>query len=189
MAKAGRKRKPGKRTKSGQLSRAGLVPYDHGNERAQAMRALYGDNWSDPIGRAYEAGLLGHGENAKGSDAKTVLDFARSLHVAYWRAYMIGPIRCTLAASGGKQTGDIIDFDAEKTRRREKWLNESLTFVSSMGVRRAFDQLVIDVNPDNGPDWLDRIIWDQRRGKETASPSDHARLRAALDALETLSGC
>lgn len=184
MARTGRKRKPGKRTKSGQLSRAGMVPYDRGNERAQAMRALYGDNWSDPIGRAYEAKLLG-----EGSDAKAMLDFARSLHVAYWRAYIVGPIRCTLATSGGKLTGDVIDFDAAKTRKREDWLNASLSFVTGMGVRRTFDQLVIDVNPDHGPDWLDRIIWDERKNKATASASDHAKLRAALDALETLAGC
>lgn len=184
MARAGRKRKAGQRTKSGRLSRAGVVPYDRGTERAQAMQALYGDNWSDPIGRAFEAKLLG-----EGSDAKAMLDFARSLHVAYWRAYMVGPIRCTLGGSDAKQTGDVIDFDAEKTRRREKWLNESLSCVSSMGVRRQFDQLVLDVNPDHGPDWLDRIIYDEKRGKATATQSDRAKLRAALDALETLSGC
>ncbi|MFN3627442.1 MAG: hypothetical protein ACK4S3_06135 [Parvibaculum sp.] len=184
MARAGRKRKSGARTKSGRLSRAGVTPYDHGTERAQAMRALYGDNWSDPIGRAFEAKLLGEGSNAK-----AMLDLARSLHVAYWRAYMVGPIRCTLGASDGKQTGDVIDFDAERTRRRETWLRESLSFVAGMGVRRQFDQLVLDVNPDHGPDWLDRIIYDEKRGKATATASDHGKLRAALDALETLAGC
>lgn len=180
-SRAGRKRKAGQRTKSGRLSRAGLIPYDRGTERAQAMRALYGDNWSDPIGRAFEAKLLG-----QGSDAKAMLDFARSLHAAYWRAYMVGPIRCTLGASTSKQTGDVIDFDAVKTRRREEWLNQSLAFVSRMGVRRQFDQLVLDVNPDHGPDWLDRIIYDERARKATASTADHAKLRAALDALEIL---
>lgn len=181
MARAGRKRKAGARTKTGRLSRAGAIPYDKGSERAQMMRTLYGDNWADPIGRAFEAGLLGEPD-----EAKPLLDYARSIHVAYWRAYLIGPIRCTLSQNGGKQTGDVIDLDAVKTRKREEWLNDNLRCVSQMGVRRQFDQLVIDINPDYGPDWLDRIIYDRRARKATASVSDHAKLRAALDALETL---
>lgn len=185
MARAGRKRKTGQRTKTGRLSRAGICPYDKGTERAQAMRALYGDNWADPIGRAFEAGLLGPAD-----EAKPLLDYARSLHVAYWRAYTTVPVGSALRNAGSSRTtgADIIDLDCEKAKRREQWLNADLACVSSMGVRRQFDQLVIDVNPDHGPDWLDRMIYDKRTGKQTASARDHAAFRAAMDALETIAG-
>ncbi len=180
----GRKRKSGQRTKSGRLSRAAQFTHDKGTERAQAMRALYGENWADPIGRAYEAGLLG-----SGNEAKNLLDTARSIHVAYWSAYVEQPIRCTLA---DRTFGNVIDIDHKRVKRREEWLNSVLDIAKKMGVRRQFDQLVVDVNPDHGPDWLDRVIYDhRRRGPEhndTATPADHAHFRAALDALETIAG-
>jgi len=183
MAKAGRKRKPGARTKSGRLSRAGVTPYDHGTERAQAMKALYGDNWADAIGRAFASGLLGEPD-----EAKPLLDYARALHVAYWAAYTTTPVGSALRNAGASRTtGDnVIAFDCERAKRREQWLNAELKFVQGMGVRRQFDQLVIDINPDHGPVWLDKLIWDKRSGDQTASASDHAAFRAAMDALETL---
>lgn len=185
MAKAGRKRKPGARTKTGRLSRAGVMPYDHGTERAQAMKALYGDNWADAIGRAFAAGLLGEPDRAK-----PLLDHARAIHAAYWQAYTTTPLGSCLRNAGSSRTtgSDVIDFDAERIKRREQWLNETLRIVATMGVRRQFDQLVIDVNPDNGPAWLDRLLWDKRTGKNTSSESDHSAFRAAMDALVKLAG-
>ncbi|RYG88027.1 MAG: hypothetical protein EON59_05685 [Alphaproteobacteria bacterium] len=185
MAKAGRKRKTGMRTKTGRLSRAGVCPYDKGTERAQLMRTLYGDNWADPIGRAFAAGLLGQPD-----EAKPLLDYARSIHAAYWMAYATVPVGSALRNAGSSRTtgADVISMDCERAKRREMWLNEDLRCVCAMGVRREFDALVIDVNPDSGPDWLDRLIYDKRTGKQTASDRDHAAFRAALDALETISG-
>ena len=180
------KRKHGvKRTKSGRISRAGVPRYDRGTERAQAMQALYGPNGSDAIGRAYQMGLLGDG-----SEAKALLDTGRNIAKAYWQAYETGTIRCTL---GDRQSGAVISLDHEKIRRREEWLNDCLTTARKMGVRRQFDQLVIDVHPDSGPDWLDRLCWVQeqnrhRRGSEKLfwDKADSDMLRAALDALECL---
>ena len=185
MSRAGRKRKAGQRTKSGRLSRAGQPMYDHGTERAQAMKALYGDNWADAIGRAFASGLLGEPDQAK-----PLLDYARAIHAAYWQAYATTPVGSCLSNAGASRLtgGDVVDFDAERIRRRERWLNETLRCVATMGVRRQFDQLVIDVNPDHGPAWLDRLVWDKRTGRQTATPADHAALRAALDALEMLAG-
>lgn len=178
MGRAGRRRKQGKRTKSGRLSRAGAItPFDHGTERAQAMQALYGNDGTDAIGRAYRAGLLGDG-----SEAKALLDTARSIAKAYWQAYETGAIRCTLA---DRSSGSVVDLDHEKIRRREEWLNGCLNDVRRMGVRRQFDQLVIDVNPDHGPAWLDRLIYAERQG-DNGDIADRAAMRAALDALETL---
>lgn len=176
MGKAGRKRKAGKRTPSGQLSRA---TFDHGTERVQAMQALYGQDGADAIGRAYRSGLLG-----EGSEAKSLLDTARRLSNVYWRAYEVGPIGCTLGDQSGGGTGQI---DHDKVKRQETWLNDSRICVRKMGdkVSRAFDQLVIDPMPDKGPPWLDRLCAAKRQG-EPLPVADKATLRAALDGLETL---
>lgn len=180
MAKSGRKRKPGPRTAGGKRpSRAGHVPlFDKGTEHAQAMQALYGQDGCDAIGRAYRSGLLG-----EGTKAKAILDVARRISNAYWAAYETGRYVCALSdrAHGGGSP------DHEAIKRREEWLNDTLTRVRKMGepVRKAFYQLVIDVNPDHGPDWNDRLIWASRKG---IGPDigDQRTLRAALDALETL---
>lgn len=176
MAK-GRKRKPGKRTKSGQLSRAGCPKRATPNDRAAMMLALYGDNWPDAIGRAFESGLLG-----EGSAAKAMLDTARSLHAAYWQAYAVGPIR----SAQGDITGGSGAFNPERIKAREEWLASCLDRVKAMRVRSQFDELVIDINPDAGPAWLDRLIY-AKRTSQTPDISDSQRLRAALDALEILS--
>jgi hypothetical protein len=176
MAK-GRKRKPGKRTKSGQLSRAGVATarIDRGSERAQAMRELYGDNCSDAIGRAFERGLLG-----SGTEAKSMLDTARAIHRAYWAWYANGPVRCALA----DRSGAAVQNDVERERRQEAWLNDMLRIAGRGGhsVRVLFDQLVVDINPDCGPLWLDRLL--AREG----SGEDWSRLSTALEALAECAG-
>ena len=178
MARPGRKRKNGKRTKSGQLSRAGC--YDKGTERAQLMQAIYGTNGSDAIGRAYEAGLLGRGQ-----DAKAMLDMGRRIFNAYWAAYATGRYQCPL---GERMGGSVVSIDHERARRREEWLNAVLAFVKGEGdqERRAFYQLVIDVNPDSGPDWLERLLESHRQGT-LADIADSARMKRAVDMLEMLS--
>lgn len=181
MAKAGRKRKAGKRTQAGRLSRA-KVPvalFDRGTERAQAMQALYGPDGADAIGRAYRAGLLG-----EGSDAKARLDTARKISNAYWQAYETGRYQCTLS---DRQGGSAVDLDHERIKQQEEWLEDVLRFVNAMGrdVRRAFDQLVIDVHPDSGPVWLDNMLYAARRN-QPAKPSDTGKLMCALDPLDIL---
>ena len=181
MAKRGRKRKAGRREPNGRLSRAkNPVPvYDKGTERTQAMQVLYGSDGCDAIGRAYRAGFLG-----SGSEAKAILDTARGVSNAYWQAYENGRYQCTLA---DRQSGSVVELDSERIRRKEEWLADTLSLVNSMGhdVRKAFDQLVIDVNPDWGPHWRDQLLWADQHGK----PQDigHiATLRKALDPLSIL---
>lgn len=174
MAKRGRKRKAGLRTKSGQLSRA-VVKIDRGNPRAELMTALYGTNGSDAIGRAFERGLMGGGQ-----DAKAMLDTARAIHRAYWSWYANGPIRCALA----DRNGASVEGDDEREARQEKWLNAMLKIAGKGGSteRTLFDQLVIDVNPDCGPAWLDRLI-----ARQPVS-DDWGRLACALDGLADCAG-
>lgn len=176
----GRRRKVGRREKNGRIQRTPEIRYDKGTERAQAMQALYGPDGADAIGRAFRSGLLGHG-----TEAKAMLDMARSIANAYWRAFETGGITCTL---GDRTGGTVVNLDHEKIRRREQWLNESLDAVKRMGenVRRPFYQLVIEVNPDHGPDWLDRLCFAQRTSCVVEEVEDARKLRAALDALEIL---
>lgn len=180
MARSGRKRKAGARTKSGRLSRAGAAPlFDRGTERTQAMQALYGPDGADAIGRAYRAGLLG-----QGSEAKALLDTARRISNAYWQAYSHGGYSCAL---GERTHGSVIVLDAERVKRREMWLNDCLRIVEFHKARRVFDELVIDVNPDCGPAWLDRLCYSARRG-EDGDIADTSQLAKALAALELLVG-
>ncbi len=176
----GRKRKNVKRERNGRASRAGYPRRIEGNMRAQAMQVLYGTDGCDAIGRAFRSGLLG-----EGSDAKAMLDTARSIANAYWQAYETGAIRCTLAEP---MSGTVTDIDHERIKRREEWLAENMEVVNRMGheVRRAFDQLVIDINPDHGPLWLDRLCYAERTHAVEAKNADQRALRAALDALEAL---
>lgn len=179
MARAGRKRKSGQREKNGRLKRVPELRYDKGTERAQAMQVLYGTDGCDAIGRAYRAGLLG-----EGTEAKALLDLARRISNLYWRAFETGAIRSAIA---DKTSGSVVELDHEKIKRQEQWLAQSLREIDGMGyaVRRAFNQLVIDVNPDHGPGWLDQLCY-ATRTKAAANPVDEAQLRKALSALEML---
>ena len=174
----GRKRKSGARTKSGQLSRAGKprIKVERGNDRAAKAWDIYKGNGSDAIGRAYERGLLG-----KGADAKTMLDTARSVSRIYWKWYNNGPTRCTLADRTG---GAAPEGDDQREARQEKWLNTMLNIAGPMGLerRKCFDALVIDIHPDSGPDWLDRLLANK------PTNSDQARLKHARDVLADCAG-
>lgn len=178
MAKAGRKRKQGPRTPTGRLSRSNPMPaFDRGTERTQAMQALYGPDGNDAIGRAFRAGLLG-----EGTEAKALLDTARRIANAYWTAYSTGTYKCPL---GDRTHGGMIDLDHERIKRREEWLRACLDTVHRMGLRTQFDQLVIDVNPDNGPSWLDALIY-ANRTRADPDAMHQQRLTLAIKALTEL---
>lgn len=176
----GRKRKNGARTKSGRLSRAKVHTHDRGTERAQMMQAVYGTDGSDAIGRAFRTGLLGDG-----SDAKAMLDMARSIFNAYWAAYEEHPFTSPIADKTGGSTPAL---SSEAASKREKWLNVQLDAVKAKGYvkRRAFMQLVIDPNPDSGPLWLDRLCFAHRSPRMMIEPMDAQCLEWALEALATV---
>lgn len=180
-SKAGRKRKAGARTKSGRLSRAGICLFDRGTDHTQAMQALYGTDGCDAIGRAYRTGLLG-----VGNEAKAMLDMARRVSNAYWRSYSAGTYKCAL---GDRTGGSVVSMDSARDKRTEDWLNEQIGIVTAIGhpERRAFYQLAIDINPDCGPPWLDRIC-EARRTNCSPAYEDGQWLKRALDALSVLVG-
>lgn len=173
MSLKGRKRKAGRRTASGRLSRAADT-YDRGTDHAQAMQALYGPDGADAIGRAYRCGLLG-----EGNEAKALLDTARKVSNLYWRAYATGTYQCPLA---DRSHGSVADLDHERIKRSEMWLQDTLEIVAGLKVRTSFDQLVIDVNPDAGPDWLDRLC----NPRFPAMLADKRKLQEALDGLAAI---
>lgn len=180
MAKRGRPKKSGKRTKSGRLSRSIAATYDRGTEHAQAIQALYGQDGCDAIGRAYQSGLLGDGQ-----DAKAMLDTARRIAKAYWSAYEIGGYFNPLADRTG---GGNAPMCPEKAREREEWLNRSLDSLNRLGrlQRRYFDALVIDVHPDHGPTWLDALTFAHRTPRAMIDPADASALELALEGLAML---
>jgi len=166
MSKAGRKRKAGKRTATGQLSRAGRQ-YDKGSERAEWKQSVYGADGSDALGRAYVMGLLGeHGQ--------TLLATGRAIARAYWPIFGHHAARCTL--------GGISGGGGEGSKEQEAWLTSQLDIVDALGrdYRRAFDSLVIDINADEGPVWLDRLI------NQTPQTADQCTLYRAIYALNKL---
>ena len=182
----GRKRKAGKkRTRSGRISYSNADRLVKGNIRAQAMQALYGTDGADALGRAFRHGLLG-----SGSEAKNLLDTGRRIANIYWQAYEDYPATCTLS---DRVHGSNSSISPEDARRREEWLNDALATVNALGraQRACFDQLVIDVHPDHGPPWLDRLIM-RERGQRIESAdrliADNRTLRAAVAALATIAG-
>lgn len=149
-------------------------------------RVAYGvaDNdadYADAIGRAYIAGLLGAGDRAK-----DLVVAARKVAWQYWRIFQ--PQFGTpdsLARFQPQQPARRIEPDEE--RILEDALNDSLEIIGKAGrnVRLAFDQLVIDMNPDHGPPWLDRIIFAHRQ-KQPADAKDMQMLQWAKDGLQLM---
>ena len=184
----GRKRKANqRRSKTGRIAYSAADRIVKGNIHAQAMQTIYGQDGCDAIGRAYQAGLLGIG-----SEAKNLLDTARRIANIYWQAYEVGGITSPIA---DRSYGSNTSICPEDARRREEWLNGCLTTINARGraERRYFDQLVIDVHPDQGPAWLDRMVWVCRQNKDRKvrrilqSPDDLATLRIAIEALRAVS--
>jgi hypothetical protein len=154
-----------------------------GNDRQNRRRAE--TDTCDAIGRAYCAGLLGTGDRAN-----DMLMAGRRLAAQYWIAYGV-PTMDSLArfqpqdAKGEPRTQEQRD---ESDRIREQMLNDSLDTINKAGraVRKYFDELVIDLNPDHGPAWLDRIVFAHRRG-DRAREMDYAWLEMAKQGLGAIS--
>lgn len=171
-SKAGRPSLPGPRGKNGRRKQAtptvGVVPPSC---FTAAKRERYGQDGADAIGRAYRTGLLGHG-----NQAKERLDTARAMFATYWQHLPLPGIACAL----GDKTGGSSGPDPERAHRREQRMREALASVEALSRhhRRAFDQLVIDVQPDYGPPWLDRLI------NRAPLDTDRAMLKLAIEALD-----
>lgn len=109
-----------------------------------------------------------------------MLDTARGIHRAYWAWYAKGPVRCALA----DRNGATVQNDVERERRQEAWLDDLLRIARRGGhlARVLFDQPVIDINPNSGPMWLDRLL------SRDGNTEDWSRLSVALTALANCAG-
>lgn len=181
----GRKKKQGKRTPSGRLSRAKpqVVTFDKGSQRTQDKFSVYGPDGSDAIGRAYVMGLLG-------DNGLELRNLARKIARAYWPMLAVGREKSCLGLDiHGQAVNDNMLDPAERERKiaRERKLTDTTRQVASMGAqhRRAFDALCIDIHPDCGPAWLDGLIWAKKHGKEP-DPAHRQALAHAIAALENV---
>lgn len=186
----GRARKMGKRTKSGRLSRAKAAVFDHGTESAQARRAAFHGHGYDAIGRAFETGLLGWEDGKPTARAKMLMDMAHSLSRVYWCEYEVGGTGCTLGRGGLTSCHMGPPLRGLDDPQQEAWLVRMLAMVPARE-RALFHELVIDVLPDSGPVWLDRLIAARRAGGdawEKARPWDKARLEMVVRRLDLMVG-
>lgn len=166
----------------------GLPANDVGESSPDATRRGKQETHTcDAIGRAYITGLLGSGQ-----EAEDLLNAGRGMARRYWSTMGTTLTPDSLARFQPQDgTGDPMSQDErdERDRMREASLLAHLDLIDRMGrmrdVRRAFDQLVIDPNPDHGPVWLDSIIA-AHRSKAQASARDYATLTLALDGLRAI---
>ena len=172
MARRGRPRKSGKRTKSDRLSTAGSSPrIVRGNDRAEALKDRYGTDACDPIGRAYCLRLLG-----EGSLGKERLDNGRKFARIYRTVYPGMAYRCALDTS---PKNGVLAFQTRRQRYEEEWIKDAIATIDN-ALRPYFDQLVLPANPDADPHWLADLM----RGND---PRDRMILDAALRALDSIS--
>lgn len=169
----GRQRKPGKRTPSGQLSRAGQT-FDRGSERTQAMQARFGVHYCWAMGRAYASGLLG-----EGVEALNRYQAAKRFVKLHARFYGGSAYHCPLDRSPGGN-GHVSLSVGEDQERDRQWLRTATDAMDVAGARPYFDALVSVLNIDQGPFWLDSLIAGGRDHR------DRMLLDAAIVALDII---
>lgn len=185
----GRKRKAGKRTPSGQLSRAGrsTLP-NRPSEWVQARRAMFGSHYNTALGRAYASGLLGEGQ-----DGKTRLDAGNRFVLRYSKVFGANAYSCPLDRTP-RGTND--NTDTARDRHQQAWLFATMDRLDALGLRPWLDQLIHRNYTDAGPHWLDALLaarWNAhkthwRAGEPQGKDSDLRLLEAALKALDCISG-
>lgn len=176
MSKRGRPRKAGKRTSGGRLKRNNYpVPvFDKGSDWVQAQRARYGEHYSSGLGRAYAAGLLG-----EGIEAKNRYDASKRFLRLYAR--FIGGAAYTCPLDDSPRGGNVVDLAvSEQQERDHRWLFAAMDSMDVSGCRPYFDQLISVLHVDHGPYWLDALLGG---GKH---PADVAVLNAAIRAMDII---
>jgi hypothetical protein len=189
MAKAGRKRAKGKRTPSGQLSRAGRSDLpNRPSDWVLAQRAKFGSYYSSALGRAYVAGLLG-----AGNEGKTRLDAGTRFVQRYTRVFGGNAYRCPLDRT---PRGNNDNADHERDRHQQDWMYAITDRLDARGLRPWLDQLIHRNYTDTGPYWLDALLnvrWNAhgekwRVGEAQGKATDLVVLEAALKALDCAAG-
>ena len=174
MAKAGRKRKPGKRTQSNRPSRAGAITWlDRGSDWVQAMVAKFGQDYNSALGRAYAAGLLGDDDRAK-----MRYDAGKKFIRIRRRVFAHREITCPLDQT--PRGGHSFVPDDERDMADQQWLYHAMDSIEQSGCAPWFDQLLSSENTDSGPYWLDQLL--AHKGRQL----DKVKLECALIALDVI---
>jgi hypothetical protein len=170
-SKGGRPSKPGKRTPSGQLSRAGKAKVVPPNDRVLARREAF--KWfragtspesHDAIGRAWIVGLL----DDQGVPSDKLRDAGRAYTEDYWHEYpqtapMSGNMEPERQGSGAKKPtpSSVIPPDPAG-----EWFKETDELLVRAGrdVRLALHEATVDGYwlPDDTTGWLNRLITARR---------------------------
>lgn len=165
MARPGRKRKAGRREKSGRPQRD--YTHDKGTERIQALRERFDVYYCTALGRAFSGGLLGE----DGLDLyQTGMKFAK-LHK---RVFGIVDYKCALGDSAG---GSSL-YDEERDANDHQWLLNAIRSFQGPEDKFYMDQLLI--HTDQGPGWLDRLL------DKNEIHGDRLKLEAAMRALQRM---
>ncbi len=183
MAK-GRKRKNVKREPNGRKSRKGEPrnAIDRGSDWAQARIARFGTYYNSAIGRAFAAGLLGDG-----NEAKDRYDKARKFSALYGAVIGRDRYRCALNDSPRGSSERIQTFeDVQREAEDQNWLIVNAARIDLTGCRPFFDQLISGLYTDYGPSWLDAILDAKNPDRRDTIVLD-AALRA-IDAIKPATG-
>ena len=173
MAKAGRKRKPGKRTQSDRPSRAGVLQlFDRGSDWVQKMRDRFGQDYTTPLGRAYAAGLLGDDDIGK-----MRYDAAKKFQRIRRRVFSHREITCPLDQT---PKGGSFAPDNDRDLDDQQWLYAAMDSIEQSGCAPWFSQLLSTQYTDSGPPWLDKIL------AHKATQLDKIKLQCALIALDVI---
>jgi len=157
--RAGRKRKAGIRTASGQLSRAGLPKWDYGNDRVQQRREAFrvyqggkaDEQVNDCIGRVWAAGLLDGTE----FDPAVLRDIGRDYGGLYWDYYhTFDGVSSYEPRSRTSGTGD-----ADPRGERFKILDRKAR-AAGYDCTSAMHSICVNEYwfPDGNPAWVQRLL-------------------------------
>lgn len=140
----------------------------------------------DAIGRAWAGRLL----EGREIESTRLRDRAREIAGLYWRhlcprgATTVSSLYANMVSEENPSAAArpvVIAAEAEeRERRQEARLLRIVRLADAQGqeARAAFDELVIDINPECGPPWLDRLL-----SPKPNSESDLRKLDKALRCL------
>lgn len=175
----GRPRKQGKRHKCGKLKVPAQPNVVRPSEWVSDQVHRFGQDYNSALGRAFAAGLLG-----EGTQAKDRYDTARKFIALYGRVIGRDRYRCGL-----DQSPRGMDHEHEPSQRDiddQEWLLVNLTRIDNSGCRPFFDQLTSHRFTDYGPPWLDRLLNTQHKDRRDMIVMD-AAIRA-IDAIGAVNG-
>lgn len=141
--------KAGKRNSKGRLIHT--PKFDHGTERAQAMRREFGTYYVTAYGRMFASGLMGAQDEASARYS----GLQRFLRL-YGRVYGNYGYRCPLDQTPRGRDSEHVD--PEQAALDRQWLRAAMSSLDESGCYPYLEQVISPATFDSGPAWLDRMI-------------------------------